>query len=296
MTHRDDSLTKADNVRFIRSAMKTPLLQKDDEAELAIRWRALGDEKALHRLINAHARLVVAMAAKFRGYGLPIGDLIQEGHIGLLQAANRFEAERDIRFSTYATWWIRASIQDYVLRNWSIVRAGTTATQKALFFNLKKLRARIEGKARQQGETPNHLTDAMQAEIATALKVNIKDVAWMDMRLSSSDQSLQAQLGEDGTATRGDFLVDEAPTPEERVMDALDGDQQKRWLKKAIEALDAREQAIITSRHLREEGEEATLEELGQRLSISKERVRQLEARAMEKIRKSVMQQSGRAA
>lgn len=285
--YRDDRLTQADNVRFIQAAMKTPLLEKDNEAELAVAWREKGDEKALHKIINAHARLVVALAAKYRGYGLPMGDLIQEGHIGLLQAANRFETARDVRFSTYASWWIRAAIQDYVLRNWSIVRAGTTATQKALFFNLKRLRARIEGKAKREGqEISAALSDEAQAEIARALKVNPKDVAWMDMRLGSSDQSLQATLYEDGSGEKGDFLVDDNPTPEEEVMDAHDGALRHEWLKEAIDHLDERERAIIKARHLRDEG--ATLEELGEKLHISKERVRQLETRALAKLKKEL--------
>lgn len=286
-THRDDRLTQADNVRFIQTAMRTPLLEKDNEAELAVAWREKGDEKALHKIINAHARLVVALAAKYRGYGLPMGDLIQEGHIGLLQAANRFETERDVRFSTYASWWIRAAIQDYVLRNWSIVRAGTTATQKALFFNLKRLRARIEGKAQRDGEAVSAaLSDDAQAEIARALKVNPKDVAWMDMRLGTSDQSLQASLYEDGSGEKGDFLVDDNPTPEEEVMDAHDGALRNEWLQDALDHLDARERAIIKARHLREDG--ATLEELGEKLHISKERVRQLETRALAKLKKEL--------
>ncbi len=285
MTHRDDTQTQADNLRFIRTAMKMPLLERDHEAALASAWREKNDEKALHKLINAHARLVVAVAAKFRGYGLPIGDLIQEGHIGLLQAANRFEVEREVRFSTYATWWIRASIQDYVLRNWSIVRSGTTATQKSLFFNLRRLRARIEGKARREGHLEGvHLTDDIQEEIARALRVNSKDVAWMSMRLSSSDQSLHQTMRDDSNTEIGEFLVDDKPGPEEQVMARLDGSVQHQWLDESLGQLDKREQAIIRNRHLKESG--ATLEELGTKLKISKERVRQLETRAMEKLKK----------
>lgn len=290
ITHRDDVLTQADNVRFIRSAMKAPMLEKDYERALAVAWREKNDEKALHQLIKSHARLVVAMATRFRHYGLPMGDLIQEGHIGLLQAANRFDIGRDVRFSTYAGWWIRAAIQDYVLRNWSIVRTGTTASQKSLFFNLRRLRARIEGRARAEGNLdPVELSFETRAEIADALKVNVRDVEWMDQRLSRSDQSLQAPLHDDGTADWQDFLVDEDENPEEKTTSKMDGNTRETWLRQALALLDNREQTIIEERHLRDEG--ATLEELGERLHISKERVRQLETRAMAKLKKSLLQQ-----
>ncbi len=285
MTHRDDTLTQADNLRFIRTAMKAPMLERDDERNLAIAWRERQDEKALHKLIKSHARLVVALATRFRFYGLPIGDLIQEGHIGLLQAANRFETDRDVRFSTYAAWWIRASIQDYVLRNWSIVRTGTTASQKALFFNLRRLRAKIEGKAHAEGRLDQvNLSYDMQDEIARALKVKVADVARMDQRLSGHDQSLHAPLHEDGTEDWQDRLVDETPNPEEWAMQKLDGATRAGWLEDALGTLDAREKTIIAARHLQDNG--ATLDELGGKLHISKERVRQLEARALAKLRK----------
>ena len=146
MTYIDDQETQKANLGYIRNAMDAPMLEREHELELARKWRDKGDEKALHEMVTSYARLVVAMASKFRNYGMPMGDLIQEGNIGLMQAAEKFDPERGVRFSTYATWWIRASIQDYVLRNWSIVRTGTTAAQKALFFNLRRLRAQIEGK------------------------------------------------------------------------------------------------------------------------------------------------------
>lgn len=290
MAHFDDTLTQADNVRFIRGAMNAPLLEREAEYELARRWREEGDEKALHKLIKAYARLVVAMASRFRAYGLPLADLMQEGHIGLLQAANRFETERDVRFSTYATWWIRASIQDYVLRNWSIVRTGTTATQKSLFFNLRRLRARIEGRARIHGNDDGEMLSlTTKKEIAGALKVSVQDVEFMNQRLTGGDQSLSATVSDDSTVALQDFLVDSAPTPEEEVMEKHDGDVRDSLLKKALQQLDAREQKIIRARHLADEPK--TLDELGHQLHISKERVRQLEARALSKL-KSLMQKA----
>lgn len=290
MAHFDDTLTQADNVRFIRGAMNAPLLEREAEYELARRWREEGDEKALHKLIKAYARLVVAMASRFRAYGLPLADLMQEGHIGLLQAANRFETERDVRFSTYATWWIRASIQDYVLRNWSIVRTGTTATQKSLFFNLRRLRARIEGRARIHGNDDGEMLSlSTKKEIAGALKVSVQDVEFMNQRLTGGDQSLSATVSDDSTVALQDFLVDTAPTPEEEVMEKHDGHVRDALLKNALKQLDAREQKIIRARHLADAPQ--TLDELGHQLHISKERVRQLEARALAKL-KSLMQKA----
>jgi RNA polymerase sigma-32 factor len=287
LAYHDDTLTKADNSRFIRAAMAAPMLERDDEAGLARAWRDRHDEAALHKIIKSHVRLVIAMAAKFRGYGLPMGDLIQEGHIGLLQAANRFDTGREVRFSTYAAWWIRASMQDYILRNWSIVRAGSTASQKALFFGLRRLRAQIEGKERARGNLDTiHLTRETRKEIARALKVQEKDVEAMDMRLAASDQSLQQLAHEESTTEIGDFLVDDAPTPEDYVMTAYDSAVHHMWLEKGLADLDTRERAIIKARHLRDTA--ATLEDLGVKLNISKERVRQLETRALAKLRRSV--------
>jgi RNA polymerase sigma-32 factor len=226
----------------------------------------------------AHMRLVISMAGKFRNYGLPIGDLIQEGHVGLLEAAARFEPEREVRFSTYATWWIRASMQDYILRNWSIVRGGTSSAQKALFFNLRRLRARLAAGS-------DTLSSAsIYEEIATALGVQTADVATMDSRLSAPDSSLNAPLsGESDSMERMDFLVSDAPLPDEVASEAIDVERRNGWLKDALGALNPRELRIIEERRLKDDG--ATLAELGDVLGISKERVRQLEARAMEKLK-----------
>ena len=192
---------------MIRAAMSAPYLERDEEHELALRWKDGQDQQALHRITTAHMRLVISMAAKFRHFGLSMGDLIQEGHVGLLEAAARFEPERDVRFSTYATWWIRASIQDYILRNWSIVRGGTSSAQKALFFNLRRLRARL---AQGSGALSSA---AIYKEISAALGVSEADVAMMDSRLSGPDTSLNAPLIDDGgsSADRTDFLVSDEP-------------------------------------------------------------------------------------
>src|SRR3990172_1384602 len=175
---------------FVRAAMRAPYLERDEEHDLAVRWREEKDQAALHRLTSAHMRLVIAIAARFRNFGLPMGDLIQEGHVGLLEAAARFDPDRQVRFSTYATWWIRASIQDYVLRNWSIVRGGTSSSQKALFFNLRRLRAKL---AQSPDRRPRQ---TVFAEIAGALGVSAVDVELMDSRLSGHDSSLNAPIHE----------------------------------------------------------------------------------------------------
>src|SRR5476651_893041 len=173
MAHIDDPETQRANLSFIKAAMKVPMLSREDEFDLARRWREQGDTAALHGLVGAYTRLVVSTATRFRNYGLPMGDLVQEGNVGLMQAAARFEPEREVRFSTYATWWIRAAIQDYVLRNWSIVRTGTTAAQKSLFFNLRRLRAKIED------FSGRPLTHEGRLKIAAELKVELADVEAM---------------------------------------------------------------------------------------------------------------------
>jgi RNA polymerase sigma-32 factor len=281
MAHIDDPQTQRANLSFIKSSMREPLLARDHEFELARRWRVEGDERALHELVRSYTRLVVATASRFRNYGLPLGDLVQEGNVGLMQAASRFEHEREVRFSTYAAWWIRSAMQDYILRNWSIVRTGTTAAQKALFFNLRRLRARIEG-----AETNGTLTEEARQRIATELDVEVSEVEHMEMRLSAADQSLNAPVGEGGDAAWQEFLPDQRPSPEEVVIGMRDGRTRSRWLAEALGELSPRERRIISERRLREEG--ATLEELGRELGISKERVRQLESRAMSKLRETM--------
>ena len=256
------------------------------ELALATRWREKGDEKALHELIRSYTRLVVAMAAKFRNYGLPMGDLIQEGNVGLMQAAERFEPARELRFSTYASWWVRAAIQDYVLRNWSIVRTGTTAAQKSLFFNLRRLRAKIEGEKESEG-----LNEQDRKKIARKLKVKVKDVRDMEGRLSGVDQSLNSRIGENGEDEWQNFLADDRPNPEDIAIGMKDSQTRSQWLKEALSGLSDRERKIIKDRHLGYDT--VTLEELGKELGVSKERVRQLEQKAMMKLKDTLTERAG---
>jgi len=271
---------------LIRAAMSAPYLQRDEEHELAVRWKQDRDQSALHKITMAHMRLVISMASKFRYFGLSMSDLIQEGHIGLLEAAARFEPERDVRFSTYATWWIRASMQDYILRNWSIVRGGTSSTQKALFFNLRRLRARLA----QGSETLSN--ESIYSEISTALGVSKADVALMDSRLSAPDSSLNAPVVDDGSGAseRMDFLVANDPLPDEIVSETIDEERRTDWLNVALTVLNERELRIIRERRLQDEG--STLELLGEKLGISKERVRQIENRALEKLKVALLREN----
>jgi RNA polymerase sigma-32 factor len=280
MAYIDDPVTQRANLDYIKVAMRQPMLERSDEFALAERWRNSKDPKALHELIKSYARLVISAAARFRNYGLPMGDLIQEGNVGLMLAAARFEPDREVRFSTYASWWIRSAMQDYVLRNWSIVRTGTTAAQKALFFNLRRLRSQIEN----DGET---LTDENRQWIADQLKVGLSDVTEMEIRFSAADQSLNAPLRETGDDELQDFMPDGAPNPEDVVIGLHDSQTRSRWLAEALHDLSPREQRIIRQRRL--EDESVTLEYLGKEFGISKERVRQLERRAMNKLRDAML-------
>lgn len=283
MAHLDDPATQRANSRYIRRSMAAPLLSREEELDLATRWRDDQDEVALHKLVSAYARLVIATAARFRNYGLPMGDLVQEGNIGLMQAAARFEPERGVRFSTYATWWIRSAIQDFVLRNWSIVRTGTTAAQKSLFFNLRRLRAKIED------ASATTMSQEGRNEVATTLNVSLNDVETMEMRLSASDQSLNAPIAESGEDAWQDFLADDRLNPEQVVIGLRDAESRSRWLEAALRELSDRERKIIERRRLVDE-DAATLEELGRELGVSKERVRQLESRAMGKLRAAIVE------
>lgn len=276
--------------QFVRAAMAAPFLSREEEHALALRWRDARDQQALDRLTSAHMRLVIAVAVRFRHYGLSASDLIQEGHIGLLEAAARFEPDREVRFSTYATWWIRASMQDFVLRNWSIVRGGTSSGQKSLFFNLRRLRAKLLQEAGSAG------TADITGRIAETLGVSRADVAAMEARLSGADMSLNAPVGEsEGSASeRQDFLVDEAPLPDEAVGESIDGERRLKWLRAAMGSLSDRELSILRERRLRDDA--VTLEALGARMGISKERVRQIENRAIEKLRRVLTDRHGDAA
>ncbi|WP_084396224.1 RNA polymerase factor sigma-32 [Henriciella aquimarina] len=271
--------------QYVRTAMNKPMLTQEHELDLALRWRDERDEEALHELTSAYMRLVISMASKFRHYGLPLSDLVQEGNVGLMQASMRFDPDRAVRFSTYASWWIRSSIQDFVLRNWSIVRTGTTAAQKSLFFNLKRLRAKI-------GDTDDTVISPENRHwVATHLGVAERDVDAMASRLSASDRSLNAPLATDSETQWQDLLEDETAVTEERVMEARDGARRKRWIAEALKTLNERETLIIRERRLTDDT--VTLEVLGQRLGISKERVRQIEHQALGKLRKALVTMVG---
>ncbi len=263
-------------MQFIRQSMRISLLSKEEELKLAKAWQKKRDQASLHKLVSAYMRLVVAIAHKFRIYGLPVSDMIQEGNIGLMQAAMRFDIARNVRFSTYASWWIRAQIQDYILRNWSIVRTGTTAAHKSLFFNFNRLRAKIDGTG------SRGLNDTDRNRIAVELGVNQNDVRHMEQRLNGGDYSLSNYLNEDSESTAQDFLADTRPTPEQYVTTKHDHITRSHWLNEALNTLSDRERFIITRRRLAEEGD--TLEVLGEKMGVSKERVRQLETRAMQKL------------
>ena len=262
--------------RFFRQSINAPLLTREHEHELATRWRNDDDETALHEIIFAYMRLVISTATRYRNYGLPSADLIQEGSVGLLQAAARFEPERGVRFSTYASWWIRSAMQDFVLRNWSIVRTGTTAAQKSLFFNFRRLRARIDSA---DGPLPREGRERIAAE----LRVRVRDVEMMEGRLAAGDQSLNAPVGENSENEWQDFIADTRPLPEEIVFKSEDRRSRAAWLDEALHTLSRRERTIIGKRRLSEDG--MTLADLGRDLGISKERVRQIEHKALEKLR-----------
>lgn len=269
---------------YARETMRIPMLGAEDETMLARRWRVDGDEASLHKLTGAYLRLVVAMASRFRNYGLPTSELVQEGNVGLMQAAARFDPERGVRFSTYAAWWIRAAIQDYILRNWSIVRTGTTSAQKALFFNLRRLRAKIND----TGENPSRDTRAF---IARKLKVSEAEVEAMAGRLSGPDRSLNTPVGDEGGSDWQDLLPDDHITPDNEIMERRDSAARAKWVAEALARLSDRERLIIRERRLEDGG--VTLETLGARLGVSKERVRQIEAGAMEKLRRTLIELVG---
>jgi RNA polymerase sigma-32 factor len=268
-----------------RQAMKAELLDAETEIRLARAWRDLRDERALHRLITAYMRLAISMAARFRRYGTPMNDLIQEASLGLMKAADKFDPDRGVRFSTYAVWWIKASIQDYVMRNWSMVRTGSTSSQKALFFNLRRIQAKLEREAGDRGEPSNrHL---LRLRVAAEMGVPLADVEMMEGRLSGSDYSLNAtqKADEDGREWI-EALEDEGLQAADAVEGAHDAELLRGWLWRALQELSARERYIVVERKLKDGGR--TLESLGTELGLSKERVRQLEAAAFAKMRRSL--------
>jgi RNA polymerase sigma-32 factor len=272
-----------------RQAMKAELLDAETELRLAYAWRDQRDEQALHRLITAYMRLAIGMASKFRRYGAPMNDLIQEASLGLMKAADKFDPDRGVRFSTYAVWWIKASIQDYVMRNWSMVRTGSTSSQKALFFNLRRVQAKLEREASQRGEVLDQ--HQLRQMVAAEVGVPVHDVEMMEGRLSGSDYSLNATQSTDEDGREWiDALEDDGVQAAEAVEGAHDSARLRDWLIKAMQQLNARERYIVAERKLKDEGR--TLESLGEELGLSKERVRQLEAAAFAKMRRSLEGQS----
>ncbi len=272
-----------------RQAMKAELLDAETELRLARAWRDFRDERALHRLITAYMRLAISMASKFRRYGAPMNDLIQEASLGLMKAADKFDPERGVRFSTYAVWWIKASIQDYVMRNWSMVRTGSTSSQKALFFNLRRVQAKLEREANQRGERLDQ--HQLRQLVAVEVGVPVGDVEMMEGRLSGSDYSLNATQSSDEDGREWiDALEDDGRQAAEVVEVAHDEARLRDWLVKAMQGLNPRERYIVAERKLKDDGR--TLESLGEELGLSKERIRQLEAAAFAKMRRSLETQS----
>ncbi|WP_299946902.1 RNA polymerase factor sigma-32 [uncultured Ruegeria sp.] len=283
------ALDTAHDFSMSRQAMKAELLDAETELRLAYAWRDDRDEQALHRLITAYMRMAISMAAKFKRYGAPMNDLIQEAGLGLMKAADKFDPDRGVRFSTYAVWWIKASIQDYVMRNWSMVRTGSTSSQKSLFFNMRRVQARLEREAATEGlDLDRH---QLHQKIATEIGVPLRDVEMMEGRLAGSDFSLNAvqSADEDGREWI-DALEDDSEQAAETVENSHDTQQLRDWLVTAMQALNDRERFIVRERKLREPAR--TLESLGRELGLSKERVRQLEAAAFTKMRKNLEAQS----
>jgi RNA polymerase sigma-32 factor len=282
MTGNTVNETRGDALaHLLTDAKRFPMLSPEREQELALAWRDHGDEAALRDLVGSHLRLVIKIARGFAGYGLAVSDLIAEGNVGLMQAAQKFDPDRGFRFATYAMWWIRASIQEYILHSTSIVKMGTTAAQKKLFFNLRQLKGRLE-----QFEAGD-LSPETVATIAAELGVPEKDVVEMNRRMSGADGSLNETILEDGETEWLDRLVDERPTQETVVAEADEITQRRKLLGEAMARLNAREREILVERRLRDEP--LTLEDLSRRFHVSRERIRQLEVRAVDKLRKGIL-------
>ena len=276
-------LNKLDR-KFLNDSMKVPMLSREEEKELAEAWVFKNDKKSMHKIIKAYSKLVIAFSMKFKNYGLPVNDLVQEGHIGLMQAMAKFEPNRDIRFSTYASWWIRSAIQDYVLKNWSIVRTGTTASQKALFFSLRRLKLELSKYSKNEAEVRN--------KVAKKLNIKVTDVENMENRFINEDKSLNAKVSDEYNQEFGNFIIDENCLDEVDIVNKLDLDRKRSWFKKAMRELGIRESQIIALRHLSEDP--LTLEKLGELFKISKERVRQIENRAIKKLKTLVKKLSSK--
>ena len=270
--------------RYLQQIRQFPMLEKGEEYMLAKRWREHEDTEAAHKMVTSHLRLVAKIAMGYRGYGLPVSDLISEGNVGLMQAVKRFEPERGFRLATYAMWWIRASMQEYILRSWSLVKMGTTAAQKKLFFNLRKMKNKLE--AFEEGDlSPEHVE-----HISTELKVPEKDVISMNQRLAAHDYSLNAPLKIDGEGEWQDWLEDDTESHEIQIAEAQELNKRRDMLTNAMALLNEREKRIISMRRLEEDA--MTLEELSQEYGISRERVRQIEVRAFEKLQKAIQTQA----
>ncbi|MEN9499312.1 MAG: hypothetical protein RIS83_1131 [Pseudomonadota bacterium] len=275
--------TEGNLSRYLQEIRKFPMLSAEEELALARRWRDAADEPAAHKLVTSHLRLVAKIAMGYRGYGLPVGELISEGNVGMMQAVKRFDPDRGFRLATYAMWWIRAAIQEYILHSWSLVKMGTTAAQKKLFFNLRRLKAQMS--ALEDGD----LQPEQVAKISHVLQVPEQDVISMNRRLAAADNSLNAPLRADSEGEWQDWLVDESESQEEELAEREDMTNRRELLNGALKSLNDRERHILIERRLREEP--TTLEELSQHYNISRERVRQIEVRAFEKLQKSMKQQ-----
>ena len=266
--------------RYLQEIRKFPMLEPQEEYMLAKAWREHGDTESAHRLVTSHLRLVAKIAMGYRGYGLPLGELISEGNVGMMQAVKRFEPERGFRLATYAMWWIRAAIQEYILHSWSLVKMGTTAAQKKLFFNLRKIKGQIQ--AIDEGD----LSPEQVKVIADRLGVPEDDVVSMNRRLAAPDHSLNAPLRAEGEGEWQDWLVDDRDNQEAELGQREESTQRMRLLKEAMKGLNERERHILTRRRLQDEP--ATLEDLSQEYGISRERVRQIEVRAFDKLQKAM--------
>lgn len=273
--------------RYLQQIRQFPMLEKEEEYMLAKRWREHEDTEAAHQLVTSHLRLVAKIAMGYRGYGLPVGDLISEGNVGLMQAVKRFEPDRGFRLATYAMWWIRASIQEYVLHSWSLVKMGTTAAQKKLFFNLRKMKNKLE--AFEDGDlSPEHVD-----HISSELNVPEQDVVSMNQRLAGQDRSLNAPLKVDGEGEWQDWLEDDSESQEIQIAEAEELEKRRGMLSNAMAILNDRERRIIQMRRLEEDT--MTLEDLSKEYGISRERVRQIEVRAFEKLQKAIQTQAAEA-
>lgn len=270
--------------RYLQEISRFPVLEPKEEYELSKRWKDHGDVNAAHRLVTSHLRLVAKIAFKFRGYGLPMGDLIAEGNIGMMQAVKRFEPDKGFRLATYAIWWIKAAIQEYILRSWSMVKVGSSATQKRLFFNLRKLKHKIGA------HDARGLTNEQADDIARILDVDKQDVIDMDSRMSGSDVYLNSTMSADSDEEKISFLEDTSDNQETMLANHQEKTALRGRLKSALSKLNPRERDIILRRRLKEEPD--TLEDLSQAYNISRERVRQIEVKAFEKIQKEMMEEA----